>query len=216
MRVYNGQLQTLKIKPQNTSTKNPTGNSKVNKKTQVRAVSIKVELSITLECIFSSHLLSKPKSDSTCTEQVGFLSLKDKNIQNNIIKLQIAGKCREWDWIVRMVTVHQLPKYFRQSTSLLGPRLKWQDGFSFQRNENKRLCWRQKESPRSIYHKTAPYWYLIIRSSYMREKDVQETSSLENVMLTYITEAFETTVILPPSYTSWTFIIENSSIRHWR
>lgn len=36
----------------------------------------------------------------------------------------------------------------------------------------------------------------------MREQDVQETSSLENVMLTYITEPFETTVILPPSYTS--------------
>lgn len=86
----------------------------------MRAVNIKVKLSISLECIFSPHLLSKPKSDSKCTEQVGFLSLKDKNIWNKIIKLKITGKRREWDWIVRMVTVHQVPKHFRQSNSLLG------------------------------------------------------------------------------------------------
>lgn len=45
---------------------------------------------------------------------------------------------------------------------------------------------KEKESPRSVYNKTAPYWYLIIRSSYIREKDVQETSSLENMVLRYM------------------------------
>ncbi len=61
---------------------------------------------------------------------------------------------------------------------------------------------KQKESPRKINYKTAPYCYLIIRSSYIREKDVQETSSLENVVLRYITEPFQTAVILPSLYTS--------------
>lgn len=59
---------------------------------------------------------------------------------------------------------------------------------------------KQKESPRSIYYKTAPYWYLITRSSYIREKDVQEILSLENVVLRYITEPFHTTDIASITY----------------
>jgi len=82
----------------------------------VRAVNIKVKFSISLEYIFSSCLLSKPKLASKCTKQVGFLSFKNKNLQNTIIKLQIVGRCSEQDWAVRIVTVHH---YF---TSVMLPK----------------------------------------------------------------------------------------------
>lgn len=44
---------------------------------------------------------------------MGFSSLKNKNLQNTVVKLRIVGRCRELNWIVRIVTVHH---YFTSGT----------------------------------------------------------------------------------------------------
>lgn len=145
-----------------------------------------------------------------------FSSLNSKNL-DNAIENCMTNCSTENCWEVQRIGLDCQNSYCSPLLHSWDPALTDKMGFlSKEMRIRDYATDKQKESPRSIYYKTAPYWYLIIRSSYIREKDVQETSSLENTVLRYITEPFQTAVILPSSYTSWTFITQNSNIEHWR